>query len=170
MKLYSGRIAAISEDIIRSLRNSEAIDVSADLLSEAELDVQGVLREYLRTDRGISQQAREMADAGRGSYSRIKRQLTQRANFKAGDEAIEYIIDQLIEVFLHSSNIEEVYVDDLDLRRQLTVILKKHTRDVDAQLDETVRQRIKNLEEGSVSWDVEYERTMKRLKKEKKLE
>ena len=170
MKLYSGRIAAISEDIIRTLRNSEAIEVSADLLPEAELDVQGVLREYLRTDRGIGQQARELSEAGRGSYSRIKRQLTQRANFKTGDEAIEYIIDQLIEVFLHSSHIEEVYVDDLDLRRQMTVIIKKHTRDVDAQLDETVRQRIKNLEEGSVSWDVEYERTMKRLKREKKLD
>lgn len=170
MKLYSGRIRGIAEEVIRELRASQAIDVTAEGVLEAELDVQGVLREYNRMDRELSTRAREMSDQGKGSYGRIKRQLAGQNNFKTGDEAIDYIVNQLIEVFLHSVHIEEIYVDDFQLRRSMSDIMKKHTQDEEGQLDEKVRSRIKNLSEGGVAWDDEYERVMKRLKHEKGLE
>ncbi len=170
MKLYYGRIPQIAEEVIRSLRDNGGIEVTPELVPEAQLDVQGVLREYNRTDRDIGKRAREMSDQGRGSYGRLKRQMAHEANFKIGDEAIDYIVNQLIETFLHSHNVEEIYFDDLELRKRIAVIIKKHTRDADGELDEEVQNRIKNLEKGSVAWDDEYERVMSSLKREKKLD
>ena len=169
MRLYGGRVAQIAEEIIRFLRDSEAIDVSPELVPEAELDAQGVMREYLRTDREISTRAREISDQGRGSFGRAKKQLAYQANFMMGDEAIDYIANQLIETFLHSHNIEEIYADDLELRLNISKILKKHTRDVTTELDHDVRGRIKNLQEGSIAWEDEYQRVMGQLKRNKKL-
>ena len=108
MKLYYGRIPQIAEEIVRVLRDTDAIEVTPELVPEAQLDVQGVLREYNRTDRDISKRAREAADQGRGGFGRIKRQMAHEANFKLGDEALDYIVNQLIETFLHSHNIEEI--------------------------------------------------------------
>lgn len=170
MRLYSGQIPRIAEDVVRALRESEAIEVPLDSVPEAELDVQGVMREYIRTDRDISTRAREMADEGRGSFGRIKRQLAFQSNFKLGDEGLDYVVNQLIETFLHSNHIEEIYADDLDLRLQMSKIIKKHTRDMSEELDHVVRDRIKNLQEGSTAWEDEYERVMGRLKRNRNLE
>ncbi len=170
MKLYSGRIPRIAEDIVRSLVDAEAIEVHPEAMPEAQLDAESVMREYIRTEREISQRAREMADEGRGSFGRIKRMLAAQSGFKTGDESIDYVVNQLIETFLHSSHVEEVYADDLDLRRRMSVIIKRHTKDLADQLDEQVRSRIQNLQEGSAAWEDEYSRVMSRLKRNRSLE
>ncbi len=170
MKLYSSRIAAIATEVIRTLKADGSIDVAVEDVPEAELDVQGVLREYNRMDRDLTTKARELADQGRGSFGRNKRHLAARNNFKIGDEAIDYVVDQLIEVFLHSHHVEEIYADDLALRKSLSDVIKKHVADQEGQLDEKVRKRIKNLSEGGVAWDDEYDRVMSRLKREQDLE
>lgn len=170
MRLYSGRIRHIAEEVVRALRETGAIDVPLELIPEAELDVEAVLREYLRTERHLTSRAREMADSGRGSFKRLKRQLAYSANFKLGDEGIDYIVNQLIETFLHSHNVEEIYADDLELRRQISVIVKKHTETAEGELDTEVRAQIKNLSEGSIAWDDEYDRVMKKLKHERSLD
>jgi hypothetical protein len=129
MRLYTRKIDTIAEEMLKTLREEEAIDVDDQLAPEAILDVQGVLREYIRTDRKLTNKARELSEKGRGSFSRIKRQLSIRNNFKVGDEGIDYIVDQLIETFLHSHHIEEIYADDRELRRTISTIIKKHTKD-----------------------------------------
>jgi hypothetical protein len=170
MRLYAGRITAIAEDMIRTLRDSGAIDVVPESLPEAQLDVEAVLREYVRMDRDLTSRARQLSEEGRGSFGRIKRRLARESGFKLGDEAIDYVVNQLIETFLHSNNIEEVYVEDRELRLQMSPIIKKHTRDMGEELDQDVRKRIRNLEEGSVAWETEYERVMKQLKRQRKLD
>jgi hypothetical protein len=170
MRIYGGRIPQIAEDIIRTLRDSEAIEVSPEAVPEAELDVQAVLREYLRAEREISTKARQLSDEGRGAFGRMKKHLAAQSALKVGEEALDYIVDQLIETFMHSHHIEEVFADDRDLRVQLTKLLNKHTKDVDAELDQAVRDRIKNMQEGSVSWDAEYHRVLAQLKRDKKLD
>jgi len=35
---------------------------------------------------------------------------------------------------------------------------------VDEELDQEVRQRIRNLEEGTSAWDIEYKRVMDQMK------
>jgi uncharacterized protein len=170
MKIYYGRIPRIAEDLVRTLVDAELIEVSPELVPEAQLDAESVLREYLRTERDIATRAREISDQGRGSFGAARRALSSQANFKAGDEGLDYIVNQLIETFMHSSNVEEIYADDLELRRRISDILKRHTRGLDDELDQEVRNRIKNLQEGSDAWETEYSRVLGQLKKKRNLE
>jgi hypothetical protein len=95
--------------------------------------------------------------------------LARERKFKIGDESLEYIVRQLIEAFFHSAFVEEVYGEDNELRRTITPVLKKHMEQ-ESEVHKEVRSKIKNLEEGSAAWDIEYQKVMERLKRTKKLE
>jgi hypothetical protein len=64
---------------------------------------------------------------------------------------------------MSSRHIDEVFADDAILRRKIKDICKKHMM-VDEQIDQEVRDRIKNLEEGSAAWDVEYAKVLEQVK------
>jgi len=170
MRLYSGRVPAVAADIVRKLADGGDIDVSS--RAEAELDVQSVLKEYLRVDREISDQARQMLEQ-RGlsseGFGRARRALAEQRGLGQGEEAIPWICNQLIETFMHSSHIDEVFADDGLLRVKLREILLKHMA-VDDELDGEARRRIQNLQEGTSAWDVEYARAMAEIKRGRGLE
>jgi len=90
-------------------------------------------------------------------------------NVQVGDDAIGYIISQLIEAFLHSGFVEEVFDEDNDLRKKIKPVLHRHMS-MDEQLDREVREKIKNMEEGSASWDIEYQKVMDNIKRTKKID
>jgi hypothetical protein len=69
-----------------------------------------------------------------------------------------------------SPHIEEIYGADNELRAKMTPILKRYTASRDNELDEAVRSKIKNLEEGSAAWDIEYERVLERVRRNKGLD
>jgi hypothetical protein len=170
MRLYGGQVPVIAEEVLRVLTRSADIEVSEENMPEVELDIQSVLREYIRMDREIADKARDVAaKEGNLSIGRAKRQIAKQRGFQIGEEAIGYIINQLIEAFLHSNFVEEVFSEDNDLRRKIKPILHRHMS-MEEQLDREVRDRIKNLEEGGSSWDIEYQKVMENLKQSKKLE
>ena len=171
MRLYMGQVSTISREILDTLKKSELIDVEPESRIEAQLDLESVLKEYIRTDRELNDEAREVVrqkGLGSNAFFRTKRQLAKRRNFAVGDEALEWVVGQLIEILLYSANIEEVYADDRKLRRIIGRILKSHL-DVESELDKEVRGKLKNLEEGSQAWDVEYQKLMSNIKKQKGL-
>lgn len=169
MRLYYGQVESIARELCDTLVKQEAIEISAETRKEAELDLDSVLREYIRTDRELNDEARDLLrerGLGNNAFFRTKRQLAKGRNFAIGEEALEWIVNQLIEILLYSSNVDEVFVDDLDLRRAIGKILNSHL-DVESELDREVRGKLKNLEEGSQSWDVEYQTLMNNIKKQK---
>jgi hypothetical protein len=97
------------------------------------------------------------------AFGRTKRHLADQRDFGLGEEATSWIATQLIETFMHSNHIDEIYADDATLRRKIKDVLKRHMQ-IDEELDQEVRQRIKNLEEGTSAWDVEYKRVMDQVK------
>jgi uncharacterized protein len=172
MRIYEGQIPMIAEEMVRSLVRANELEVEPENVPEVEVDVQSVLREYLRTDREINDAARDLsARSGSepGGLARIKRQLARERNFKTGEESVEYIIDQLIEMFFHSTHVEEVFGADTDLRKRIAPILKRYMS-MDEELDREVRGKIRNLEEGSRAWEIEYNQVMSTLKRKKNLE
>lgn len=170
MRLYEGLIPTISSELTKLLVDTEALDVEPGNESELDLDIQAVLREYVRMDKEVARAARDAASADPGgNLHRIKQRIAREKNFKVGDDALEYIVLQLIESFFHSAVVEEVYAEDHDLRRQIAPILRKYM-DNEEKLDREVRSKIKNLEEGSRTWDIEYQKVMNNLKRTKKLE
>lgn len=164
MKLYAGKIETIAAEVLRVLVQDGDIEVSNG--PEAEQDIQSVLKEYVRVDRELTERAKDIMEIRGLPYSafgRTKRTLADQRDFGLGDEGISWICTQMIETFMHSNHLEEVYADDATLRRKMKDILRKHMA-VDEELDQEVRQRIKNLEEGTSAWDIEYKRVMDQMK------
>ncbi len=172
MRIYPGQARTIAREVIHELTRSETIEVDGDLLGDAEQDVESILLHYIRTDREINDEVRTtIQDRGLGnnSFSRIKKRLAKERDFCFGDEALDWIVDQTIEMLLHSHNVEEVYGEDNDLRRVIAKVVKIHSADTENELDRAVRGKLKNLEEGSTAWDVEYERALGDIKRKKGL-
>ena len=173
MRLYEGKIPTMARELVSALIKGEDLEVEPRNVSEVELDVQAVLREYVRAERELTELAKDMVEARKMSYSdvgRMKARLAKDKNFGLNDEALDYIILQLIEIFYNSNHVEEVFADDNGLRKQIAPVLRKHMEDVDQQLDQEVRGKLRNLQEGSRAWDIEYEKAMQSLKRLKKLE
>lgn len=169
MKLYSGKVKLIASEMARELIKAEAIEVEADKEPEVVLDIESVLREYMRTEREINDEARALLEK-RGldfsSFGRMKREVAKRQSFGMGEESLDWIINQLIEMLMHTVHIEEVWAEDHVLRRTMRPVLRKHM-DVDTDLDEEVRKRIKNLNEGSDAWDIKYQQVMSQIKRDR---
>jgi hypothetical protein len=170
MKLYAGKIPVIGAELVRSL--IEGGDIAVIDRAEAELDVQAVLKEYLRLDREITEKAKDLLQKRNLPYEqfgKVKRALAQEKAFGLGDDALEWMTTQMIESFMQSPHVEEVFAEDTTLRRKMTDVLKKHMM-VEEELDAEVRRRIKNLEEGTSTWEVEYQRALEQIKRNRGLE
>lgn len=164
MRLYAAKVPVIAGELIRSLMDAGDIEVSNK--PEVELDVGAVLKEYIRVDRELTDKAKDVMEQRKltyGQFGKIKRALAEEKDFGLGEEGLSWICTQLLETFMHSANVEEVYADDATLRKHIKDVLKKHMA-VDAELDAEVRQRIKNLEEGTATWELEYNRVMDQIK------
>ncbi len=165
MKLYTSKIPTIAEELIRSL--VEAGDIEVTDVPEAQLDVEAILKEYVRLDREFTDQAKDLLEQRKlsyGQFGKLKRGLAEEKGFALGEEATSYLATQILESFMQSRFVEEVFADDTVLRRKTKEILRKHMM-VEEELDAEVRQRIKNLEEGTSAWDVEYKRAMDQIKR-----
>jgi hypothetical protein len=121
-------------------------------------------------DRELSQRAKDMNQGeGKAAELQTKRRLAKEKNFKFGDEAIDYLVTQIIETFMQSSHVEEIFGTDRDLRSKINPVIKRYTAARDEELDREVRSKIRNLEEGSAAWEIEYERVMDRVQRTKGL-
>lgn len=171
MRLYNGQTRQISRDMLDELLKKNAIEVGEGADEEARLDVESILKEYIRLDREISDLAREMVreqGLGSGAFQRTKKRLAKERDFYIGEEAVTWITDQAIEMLLVSQHVEEVFAADRELRVILRDVLRRYA-DVENDLDREVRSKLKNLEEGNVTWEVEYQRAMDSLKRQRGL-
>lgn len=172
MRLYEGKLPLIAEDLITTLTRAELIEVLPEAKSEAVLDVEATFKEYMRAEAEINERAREILQI-RGldfsNFYRIKKQLADEKGISIGEEMIDYVIRQVIEQFMHSAHVEEVFGDDRDLRLKMAPVIRKHT-EMEEDLDREVRDRIKNLEEGSAEWEIEYREVMSNVKRLKRLD
>lgn len=164
MRLYPGKVDTIASEIISTLVQAGDIEVSDG--NEAQLDAAAVLKEYIRVDKELTERAKDILEIRGLPYShlgRTKRQLAEQKEFGLGEEGISWIANQMLEAFMSSRHIDEVFADDVVLRRKIKDIAKKHMA-VDEAIDQEVRDRLKNLEEGSSAWDIEYQKVLEQVK------
>jgi uncharacterized protein len=164
MRLYPGKVDTIAAEIITSLVASGDIEVSDN--NEAQLDAGSVLKEYIRVDKELTERAKDILEIRGLPYShlgRTKRQLADQKEFGLGEEGLSWIANQMLEAFMSSRHVDEVFAEDALLRRKIKDICKKHMQ-VDEAIDQEVRDRIKNLEEGTQAWDVEYAKVLDQIK------
>ena len=172
MRLYPGKVSAIAKDMVDALSASGDIEVLPDMVSEVILDIESVLREYIRADREVTDRARDLISRDGLEFNqvnKIKQKLAEERGLGVGDRAVDYLTKQVIEALFHSRHVEEVYAEDHTLRKSLRDVMNRHLH-VDDDLDQEVRRRIKNLQEGTQNWEVEYHKVMQDLKRLKGLE
>ncbi|HEX3345234.1 MAG TPA: DUF507 family protein, partial [Polyangiaceae bacterium] len=137
--------------------------------TEVVLDVEAVLKNYLSMEKEVNDKTRELLErTGRGndSYSRVREQIADSKGIKVGDETLDYLLDQVVEMFGHSKNVDEIYAQDVELRRKMAPIFKKHMA-VDAAIDAEVRAQLRHVREGTREYDVEYARILEQVKRKK---
>ena len=169
MRLFSGKISPISEEVVRTLVADG--DVEAERPSEVVLDIESVLKEYLRYERSISDEAKNRLEIRGLPYAQLGKLRSQVAKEKGApgaDDVLPYLLEQILNILFHSANVDEIFAEDVDLRRKITAILRKHM-DVGDELDQEVRSKIKNLEDGTATFEIEYQRIMGELKRKKGL-
>lgn len=164
MRLYAAKIDTIASEIVSKLTSDNDLETSSH--REAELDVASVLKEYLRVDKELTERAKDILEIRGLPHShlfRTKKQLADQKDFGLGEESLTWIVNQMVETFMQSKNIDEVYSEDTVLRKKIKEIVRKHMQ-VEDELDQEVRQRLKNLQEGTSAWDLEYERVLGQVK------
>jgi uncharacterized protein len=165
MRIYRGKIRPIAEDILNELVAANDIEVPEEERAEVVLDVEAIIKEYLRLEEDISAQARDLLQKRGASYTefgKIKRMLAEEKDFEMGDKALAWIANQIIECFLINSRVSEVFTEDFHLRRKIASVFSRHLG-MEEQVDKEVRDRIKHLQENSPEWEIEYQKLYKQI-------
>ena len=172
MRLYSAKVPSIAQEVVRALLSSKDIDLEdAGAQKEVIADVESVLRSYLETERLVDEKTRDLLQrTGRGTneFGKVREQIAEHQGIKVGDETLDYLLDQVVAMLMHSSHVEEVYAEDVVLRRRMTPIFKKYMQ-ADADVDTEVRAQLKHVKEGTSQWDIEYSRALEAVKRRRGL-
>lgn len=158
MWLTRAKLPALASAIVRSLVDSQLIETEAP--QGVQGDILAVLEQYLRDEHDISTKARDVA-AGRGASGadagRIKKELARQQGVGVGDEAVDYLLTQLVEMLMQSGSVDEIFAEDHQLKLAMRTPIRKEQAAAE-QVEDNVRKRLKHVEEGSSQWEVEYQR------------
>ena len=169
MRLFSGKIVPMIEELVKALVDNH--DIECEERREVVRDLESVFNTYLQVEREVTEKAKDMmARQGtpQSEFPRIRKHLAEQKGIKVGEDILDYLLDQLIEMLMHSNNVDEVFGEDHDLRRRMRPVLRMHL-DADEQLETEVRGKLKHLQEGSRPWEIEYQRLMHDIQRRKGL-
>jgi hypothetical protein len=167
MRIHSAKVPGIAAEMLQALMADGAIESEAP--NEVQLDIEAVLNQYVRDELDVTEKAKDMLAARNlapTELHRIRKLIADQRKLKLGEDAIDYLLDQLVEMLMHSHNVDEVFVEDYELRRRMREPLRRQFAEED-ELQKEVRAQLKHVEEGSALWEVEYRRMMENIKRRK---
>ena len=171
MRLYRSQIPRIAEDIIGTLQLEGDIVVATDDRSDAEQDIRAIMEEYLKQEGRVVQETREFMEINQITYDqfgRVKSQFAEKRSHPTGDDGIRWIIGQILENFMISRFVDEVFGEDRKMKKMLMQLFRKHLIE-EADLDRDVRGRLKNMRPGTEKWEIEYRRVMDEVRRKRGL-
>lgn len=167
MRLYPKLVPIIAREIIQRLTQENDIEVEPIRVSDAEMDLAAIMREYLLSEDRVNQAAREALER-RGydasKFSQVKREMADVRGFKLGEDGIEFVINQMLEFLLVSRNVEEVFSDDNQMRPKILQVMKRHL-DIEDEIDREARGRLKHLQEGTSAFEIEYQKQLEQIRR-----
>ncbi len=169
MRLFSSRISPIASEVVRVLTADQ--DIEAESPREVVADVESVLKTYLSDEREVNDRTKELLErTGRAmtEFNRVRSQIADQKGIKVGDEMLDYLLDQVVQIFHHSNHVDEIFAEDVELRRKMAKVFKRHMAE-DDELDAEVRAQLRHMTEGSRTWDVEYARVLEQVKRKRGL-
>lgn len=169
MLLPPHKVTDVAREMLQLLQKEGNIETN--MPREVQLDLEAVLNQYLRTEQELVSRAHQTLESrglAKRDFGRVLRSLAEQKGVKVGEEGLDYVLEQLLEMLLNSSNVEEIYAEDHDLRRQLRIPLRK-LEDTQQKTVKTVKTQIKNLQEGTPVWELEYQRMMEDIRRRRGL-
>ena len=109
MRLYSGKIPVIAEQIVGTLVKDG--DIETENEPEVRLDVEAVLKEYLRQERQVVDEAKNRMEIRGLPYSQLgkmKSMVARERQLPIGEDMLPYLIEQTLTMLFHSANVEEI--------------------------------------------------------------
>ena len=169
MRLFSSKVPPVAQEITKTLVS--AGDLETERGAEVEADLASVLNQYLAAEKDVNEKTKDLLSRtgrGEGEFSRVRAQIAESKGIKVGEDMLDYVLDQLVEMLHYSSNVEEIFAEDVAMRRKMAVILKRHMQ-ADQELDVEVRTQLKHVKEGTRTWDIEYARVMEATRRKRGL-
>lgn len=169
MRLYSGKTRELSEELVKALLENK--DIETEDRHEVTKDLESVLQSYVQTEREANDKAKDLLQSRglpQSEFARIRKLAAEQRGIKVGDDTMDYLLDQLIEMLLHSGNVEEVFAEDHELRRRMRPVLRKYL-ELEEVVEAEVRSKLKHVQEGSRTWEIEYQRVMGDIQRRKGL-
>lgn len=167
MKLYRARIPAIARAVVERLCREGDIEVAPENREEAERDIVAILEMFVRRDQELHESVREDMER-RGipydQYGKTRKDVAERWGHPLGDEVERYLSRQVVENFMISRFVEEVYGEDRDIYKKVLATMASHDVDENA-LRQEAKERIKNVMEGSVEYQEALSRELRNVRK-----
>ena len=107
-------------------------------------------------------------DRGTNEFQKVRGQIAQTHGIKVGDETLDYLLDQVVEMLMHSHHVEEVFAEDIQLRRKMAPIFKKYMG-ADSELENEIRGQLKHVKEGTAQYDIEHQRVAEQIRRKRGL-
>lgn len=170
MRLFPTKIPTIVEAVHKVLVEGGDLEVSD--REEFKRDVSSILKEYLRKDRELTDRAKDELERKHLPYSdlfKTKRSIAEDADFGIGEESVNWICTQLLELFMRSAFVTEIFAEDAAIRKKLKEILRRHMQ-ADDDIDREVRRHLKHLNENTSSFEIEYQKQLDVIKRKHGLE
>ncbi len=171
MKLYRTKVQPIAKDVVDLLVRDEDIEVAVDNREEAEKDLSAIMDDYLRRDQDLRNSIRDhMANRNipYDEYGKTRKQFAEDSAHPTGEEVDKFLARQFIECLLISRFVDEVFSDDKIMFKKILGVLKSHDVDERAIREEAVA-RIKNVQEGTVDYEIALQNAVKDVKKRRGL-
>ena len=127
MRLHRSLLPQLAKQIVKAL--VDAHDIETDAPREVEHDVESVLGTYVgQVDQAMARARDIVQERGlpQGEFARFKKLAAEQAGIKIGDDALDYILDQLVQMLMHSGNVEEVFSEDHAIKRTMRTFLREH--------------------------------------------
>jgi uncharacterized protein len=168
MWLGRSNVPELASAIAKTLVDKKLIETES--VADVQADVGAVLDQYLNDEQEISNKARDIAQA-RGlppaEASRLKRELAKQKNVGVGDDSMDYVLDQLLEMLMHSASVEEIFAADHELKRAMREPMRANEA-AQEKLEGTLRGRLKHVQEGTAQWEIEYRRLREEVERRRK--
>ncbi|MEM9865341.1 MAG: DUF507 family protein [Myxococcota bacterium] len=170
MRIFRGQVPQIAAQLVSELTADGAVEVHSE--EEVRMDLEAVLKEFSRRDRQISEEARDRLEReglSRTMLGRVMARVAKERGFPPRDERLPYLVEQVMTMLFHSNNVDDIFAEDHILRKAITKVLRANSG-MESELDAEVRNKIKNLTEGTASFDIEYNKVMEQIKSKRRMD
>jgi hypothetical protein len=167
MRLYRARIPEIAHGVIDALCNENDIEVEPENREEAEQDLVAIMDTFLRRDMELREAVKDrMArlNTPYDQYGKVRSLIADDWGHPTGDRVEKFLSRQVIENFMISRFVEEVYTEDRLLFRKTLGIIRSF--DVDERaLREEAQSKVLNVREGTVEYEIALAEALREVKR-----